>query len=60
MYFLTEDDELLKKYNDIWNKVSNSMKKINSEPFYNRKFLETKMKYYGMRLRIFMIKECLK
>ena len=27
MYFLIEDEELLKKYNDIWNKVSNSMKK---------------------------------
>ena len=25
MYFLTEDDELLEKYNDIWIKVSNSI-----------------------------------
>ena len=25
MYFLIEDEELLKKYNDIWNKVSNSI-----------------------------------
>ena len=27
MYFLIEDDELLKKYKDIWNRVSNSIKK---------------------------------
>ena len=26
IYFLTEDGELLKKYNDTWNKVSNSIK----------------------------------
>ena len=25
--FLIEDDELLKKYNDIWNKASNSIEK---------------------------------
>ena len=25
--FLIEDDDLLKKYNDIWNKIGNSMKK---------------------------------
>ena len=27
MYFLIEDDELFKKYNKIWVKVSNSIKK---------------------------------
>ena len=26
MYCLIEDDAFLKKYNDIWNKVSNSIK----------------------------------
>ena len=25
--FLIKDDDLLKKYNDVWNKVSNSIKK---------------------------------
>ena len=25
-YLIEEDDELLKKHNDIWNKVSNSIK----------------------------------
>ena len=27
MHFLFEDDELLEKYNGIWNKVSNNIKK---------------------------------
>ena len=27
MYFLIEDDELLQKYNNVWSKVSNSVKK---------------------------------
>ena len=36
MYFLIDDEELLKKYNDIWNKVCNSMKKeLDSESIYN-------------------------
>ena len=38
MYFLIEDDDLLKKYNTIWDKVSADIKKkktIDSEPNYN-------------------------
>ena len=27
MYFLIQDDELLKKYNEIWGKLSKSIKK---------------------------------
>ena len=27
MHFFFEDDELLEKYNGIWNKVSNNIKK---------------------------------
>ena len=43
MYFLIEDHELLKRYNDIQNKVSNSMKKeFHIEPIYNKIFLKTK------------------
>ena len=28
MYFLTEDDDLLEKYNTVWDKVSSDIKKI--------------------------------
>ena len=34
--FLIEDDDLLKKYNTIWDKVS--------EPVYNKEFLKTEIK----------------
>ena len=38
--FLMKDDKLLKKYNEIWGKVKNSLKKeFDSEPVYNPKYL---------------------
>ena len=47
MSFLIKNDELLKKYNKIWDKVSNFMKKgFDSEPVYKDKYLKTKMKSY--------------
>ena len=43
MFSLIRDDELLKKYNKMWNKVSNSIKKeFDSEPVYNKKYLKSK------------------
>ena len=51
MYFLTEDDELLKKYKTIWDKVSADIKKeFDSEPVCNKKFLKPKIKVF--------LKEC--
>ena len=48
MYFLVKDDDLLEKYNTIWDKVSADIKKeFDSEPAYNKNFLEIKIKYYG-------------
>ena len=48
IYFLIEDDELLKKYNTIWDKINADIKSdFDSEPVYNEKFLKTKMKSYG-------------
>ena len=42
---MIEDDELLEKYNTIWDKVSADIKKeSNSEPVYNKEFLQTKIK----------------
>ena len=37
---LIEDDESLEKYNTIWNKVCANIKKIDSEPVYNKEFFE--------------------
>ena len=54
MYFLIEDDELLEKYNTIWDKVSADIKKeFDSEPVYN------KIKSNGDQLQIFTIKKFL-
>ena len=45
MYFLIEDDDLLEKYNTIWDKVSVDIKKeFDSKPVYNKKCLKTKVK----------------
>ena len=48
MYFLIEVDDLLEKYSTNWNKVSADIKKeFDSEPVYNKIFLETKVKSHG-------------
>ena len=48
MYFLIEDDDLLEKYNTIWDKVNaNIRKEFDSEPVYNKNYLKTKIKSHG-------------
>ena len=48
MYFLIEDDDLLEKYNTIWDKVSAHIKKeFDSKPVYNKNYLKTKIKSHG-------------
>ena len=48
MYFLIEDEELCKKYDDIWNKVGKSMKKeLKREPIYHKKCLKAKIQSYS-------------
>ena len=45
MSFLIKDDESLGKYNGIWEKVSNIIKKVfDIEPVYNEKHLKTIVK----------------
>ena len=61
MYFLIKDDDLLETYNDIWNKISNSIKKeLDCEPIYNKKFLKTKIRSYGNKATDFHDKEVAK
>ena len=46
--FLIDDEDLLKKHNTTWYKVSADIKiEFNSKPVYNKKFLKTKGKSYG-------------
>ena len=45
MSFIIESEELLSKYNSIWNKVSELLaKEFGSEPVFNEKYLKTKIK----------------
>ena len=48
--FLIKDNKLLGKYNEIGEKVSNSIKtEIDSNPDYNKKHLRTKLKSYNRK-----------
>ena len=48
---MIKDDELLEKYNEIWEKVKNSLKKeFNSEPVYKEKYLKAKIKSYNGKI----------
>ena len=45
MHFLIEQDDLLEKYDTIWDEVIADIKKeFDSEPVYNKKKLKTKIK----------------
>ena len=58
VYFFIEDDDLLKKYNTIWNKVSADIaKEFNSKPVYNKEFLKAKIKSHGNEVTDFYNKK---
>ena len=51
MSFLIKDEKLLEKYNEIWKKVSNIIKKkFHSNPVYNEKYIKTKIKSYNGKI----------
>ena len=59
--FLIEDDNLLEKYNTIWDEVSAAIKKeFDSEPVYNKEYLQTKVKSHGDEVTGFYDKKNLK
>ena len=57
MYFLIKNDDLLEKYNTIWEKASVDIRKgFDSKAVYNKKFLKTKKVLMVIKLQTFMIK----
>ena len=55
---MIENDDLLGKYNTIWDKVSADIKKeFDSQPVYNKVYLKTKIKFYGDEVTDFYDKE---
>ena len=60
MHFLNKDDNLLEKYTTIWDKVSGDIKKsFDSEPVYNKNYLNTKVKSNGDEVKDFYNKKFL-
>ena len=58
MYFLIEEENLLEKYNTICDKVSADIKKeFDRNPVYNKGFLKSKIKSYGVEVTDFCDKE---
>ena len=48
IYFLIEGDDLLEKYNTIWDKVNANIKQeFDRQPVYHIFFLKTKIKCHG-------------
>ena len=64
MSFKVKDNKLLKKYKEVWEKVSNLLNiEFDSEPVYGDvdKYIKTKIKMHGDRVNtIFKVKKCLK
>ena len=51
MNYLVHIKELLKRYNAIWDKISNLLKKeFDSEPVYDDKYIKTKIKTYNNKI----------
>ena len=51
MSFLIKDNDLSEKYNEILEKVKNSIKReFDSKPVYNEKYLKTKIKSYNGKI----------
>ena len=58
IYLLSENYDLLEKYNIIWDKVSADInKEFDIEPVYNNFFLKTKIKSYSDQVTGFFHKE---
>ena len=48
IYFLFEKDDLLEKYDTIWDIASADInKEFDSEPVYNKSILKTRIRCYG-------------
>ena len=45
MYLMIEDDRVLAKYNDIWNKIKKTLNiKFHSMPVYDEKYIKANVK----------------
>ena len=55
---MIKDDDILEKYNTIWDKVSANVKdQFHGKPFYNKEYSKTKIKSHGDKVPNFYDKE---
>ena len=48
MSFVTKDDDVLDKYNEIWNKIKRALNvKFHSMPVYDEKFIKAKLRKFN-------------
>ena len=48
MSVMVKDDDVLDKYNEIWDKIKEKLNiKFNSEPVYDKIYIKTKVKEFG-------------
>ena len=58
---MTEVDDLLEKYNTIWDNVKTDIsQEFDSEPVYNKEFLKTKVKCHSDEVTDFFNKKFLR
>ena len=51
IYFVVNDEKILKKYNEIWNKIKKLFEKqFNSEPVHKDKYMKAKIKIYNNKV----------
>ena len=52
MYFFIKDDEVLNKYNEIWDVIKNKLRiKFYSLPVYDQRYLKTKVREYDGKIK---------
>ena len=60
MHFFIEDDDLVEKYNTIWDKVSADIKrKFDGKSVYNKSYLKSKIKSHDNEVTEFYDKKFL-
>ena len=49
--FMVKDDDVLDKYNDIWEKIKNKLNiKLHCSPVYDKKYIKVKVKELGNKI----------
>ena len=57
--FVIKDDDVLDKYNDIWNKIKETLnKKFHSMPVYDEKYIKAEMREFNSVIKTNAKRKC--